>query len=451
VDIAQSELLNKESESKDFNFQNPSELLPDSLGDIFNYAREVDRSDFFTRFLDQMFAEMAPQVFAELEALPASKRKSQMLSQFFEKWGQLSGKEAFEYAMDYPGEDGRSFQGYAAEGWSLAQPVEAWNALLEISNSGSVFISRMGPTIGRIAQADMGLAMELIGSIRDNGRQQFFFKSIIASASEMNQMPGLLSELSFVEDTKQQGALAELLFREWGKVDSDLSMEAINTLEDTSMVESAMKGMMLGWAAQDGRSALEYAIQNSEDPLFEKLSQTIASEWSRYATAEDVGEILSTIETSGIRDKILNNVFYTLARANPYAAMDWVENNPNAEKRTQMTAFLISNIGSADFEAAKTMFQNLPNDKERLELSFSMVNNSIRNGDTAEDTLKLLDAYETEEMRDRGLRNIISVASQKENLKNSVELRSVLYEHVQSSKKYNDEMRKFLLKRLFPE
>jgi hypothetical protein len=267
----------------------------------------------------------------------------------------------------------------------------------------------------------------------------------------MNQMPGLLSELSFVEDTKQQGALAELLFREWGKVDSDLSMEAINTLEDTSMVESAMKGMMLGWAAQDGRSALEYAIQNSEDPLFEKLSQTIASEWSRYATAEDVGEILSTIETSGIRDKILNNVFYTLARANPYAAMDWVENNPNAEKRTQMTAFLISNIGSADFEAAKTMFQNLPNDKERLELSFSMVNNSIRNGDTAEDTLKLLDAYETEEMRDRGLRNIISVASQKENLKNSVELRSVLYEHVQSSKKYNDEMRKFLLKRLFPE
>lgn len=128
----------------------------------------------------------------------------------------------------------------------------------------------------------------------------------------MNQMPGLLSELSSVENKKHLGALAEFLFWEWGKVDSELSMEAINTLEDKSMVASAMTGMMPGWAAKDGRSALE--------------------------------------------------------------------------------------------------------------LSFFMVNNSIRNGDSSEDTVKLLDSYETEEMRDRGLGNIISVASQKEYLKNSVEL-----------------------------
>jgi len=427
------------------------ELIPTSVQDVLQYSEELDRFFWFDQYLKGMTSESAPQLLKELEGLRPSRRKTEMLSQFFEKWGIVSGSDAFESAMSYGGQDALLFQGRAAEGWALTKPVEAWSALMELSNSGSIYVSRMGPTMGRIAQLDMGLAVELVSSIRDAGKQRTFFKSILAAASDMNQMPRLLSHLGNFDNVSQQAAMTELLFKEWGKIDNELSMEAINTLTDQSMVESAMRGMTLGWAVQDGKSALEYAIRNSNDPLFKELSINIANEWIKYATSSDVEEVFSTISLSENKDDILNEVFYSLARANPYAALDWVENIPDDEKRAQKTAVLISNISDVDFEAAKTMFRNLPTDKLRLEISYSMINNSIRNGDSADETLSLLNAYGNDSMRGRALMNMAYVASQQDNFTESADLRAALVEQVQDSDILNAEMRERLLKRLNPE
>ncbi|MCB1120207.1 MAG: hypothetical protein KJT03_01555, partial [Verrucomicrobiae bacterium] len=418
------------------------------LPDILASNDGVERNYWFQQYLNQLSPDNAMHILTELEALPKSSKRTDMLNKFFRKWGELAGVGAYQHALNYGGADGLSFQQFALEGWALRDPASAWETFQSVSNNGNAWNARIGPILGAVARSDLGLALQYVQDFKDPFRQQWVMGSIISVATELGQRNVLLQKVGSMEDKNQQSLLTETLFKEWGKVDNELSMQAVENLGDPAMVEAAMRGLMAGWATQDGKAALDYALQNADDPLYKELAVKVAQDWSRAMTPSEVGALIATINAAENRSQLMEAAIYSVASADPDRAVAWVQSIADIKQKNQLMSQVLWNMARSDYASAKTYFDQLPDDEARSTSSWAMVNSAVATGQSLEDTLSLLEGYEDYKKRDSAMENLIYVATMADNLHKSKELRAELLKRVESSDSLEAEKREELLNRL---
>ncbi|MDA0350075.1 MAG: hypothetical protein O3C43_23210 [Verrucomicrobia bacterium] len=418
---------------------------------IFDLSKASDRTYLFDQYLKEMTSLNALATLARLEALRPSQKRNQMVGQFFSRWGELTGEAALQYAMNYKGTDGFLFQGSAIEGWADSQPVEAWSALMSLSNNGSIFFPRIEATIARISEKDLGLAVSLARQIAEPYAQDDVFRPIVNSAADRNQLPELLALVGEVTDANQKGRFLEALFRDWGQVDNEQSLFAANQMADEAMVASAMKGLMKGWAANDAKGALEYAIQNASDPLFGEISVSLANSWAQNANATEIESLIGLIETAENKNQILNGVIISLGRADPEKALQVVEKLDDVPTKARNTAMVLFSMARTDYDAAESYFRAIPDDEVRSGSVFNLASNAIKLGKTAAETLSLVDAFQNEKSRNSALSGITFAATQGDVFHETEELRDELYSRIESLENYNEKAKANLLKRLKPD
>jgi hypothetical protein len=415
---------------------------------IFDIETPEERSTAYREYLKNLTPDNALQMLADLEAMRPSQKKMWLMGMLFAEWGKVAGSVALDHALHYEGQQGLHFQSSAIEGWAGNQPVEAWKTMMDLSNNGFVWMPRFTQTVSKIAQKDLALAVQLIQDIDEPFRQPFLFQSIVNSAADKGEMPQLLAQIETVEDKKKQGTYLETLFKEWGQFDNDTSLSAANNLGDPELVASAMKGMMNGWALNDGQGALEYAIQNSEDPLFKEIAVGVAKEWVRHATHGDVDAVISTVNSAPNKNQIMDGIIYQLAMANPDSALQFAESADNASSQGKNITAVLWSMSKIDPARVDAYYRSIPNDEVRFQSTGAATQASIYSEAPAEETLSLLSTYTNGAHRDTALEQMVDAATYGDNISQSGDLRVALTAEVEANESLQADVKKRLLDQL---
>lgn len=402
----------------------------------------------YRQYLENLTPENALEMLAELEELRPSGKRNKMMGLLFTKWGEVAGPMVLEYAKRYSGQQGMLYQSSAIEGWAKNQPVEAWKTMMDLTNNGFVWMPRITHTVTAIALKNPALAVQLIQDVDEPYRQPYLFQGIVDIAADRGEMHQLLAQIETVENSKKQGTYLETLFKEWGQFDNETSLAAANALADPELVESATKGLLKGWAQNDGQGALEYAIQNSEDPLFKEIAVGVAQEWVRSVTSENVGEFIATLSAAPNRDQMMDRIIYQVAMADPEQALLFAASSENAASKGNGFGSVLASMSKTNPERVTEYYRTIEDDEVRWQSTWAATTSSIYTGASAEDTLSLLSTFKNEDHRNSALDYMVLSATFADHVADSGELRSALVQEIGGNESMSPETRKRLLDKL---
>ncbi len=419
------------------------------------YVREISEGENwaerlynYRQYLENLTPENALEMLAELEELRPSTKRNSMMGLLFAKWGEVAGPLVLDYAKQYSGQQGLLYQSSAIEGWAKNQPVEAWKTMMDLTNNGFVWMPRITHTVTAIARNDPALAVQLIQDIDEPYRQPYLFQGIANIAADRGEMPQLLAQIETVEDSKKQGVYLETLFKEWGQFDNETSLSVANALADPELVESATKGLMKGWAQNDGQGALEYAIQNSTDPLFKEISVKISQEWVRSVTAENVSEFIQTVSAAPNRDQIMDRIIYQVAMADPEQALQFAASSENAASKGNGFGSVLASMAKTNPERVTEYYRTIEDDEVRWQSTWAATTSSIFTGASAEETLSLLSSFKNEDHRNSALDYMVLSATFIDHVADSGELRASLVQEISGNESMSPETKKRLQDKL---
>ena len=422
-----------------------------TLDQILEEKEGPERSYLFGRYVDNLELSEIPEALEKIESMKSSPRKVRFTSLLIRRWGELAGQEAFQFAMSQKGRNGMSYLSYAIEGWAKKDPVEAWDSFMNVTNSGAKYTPRIGAVLGSIARENLELAVAFAQDLKDPRMQQSSFQSIVVAASEKGEYKPLLAQVLSIENLKQQQNLVEALFTNWGQYESNLPFDALESIQDDSISESAMRGFIKGWATNDGQGALEYTLENASDPLMKKLSLNAVAQWARYSSAEEMKDIMQTIASAENSKELTESIIQPLAQADPEGAIQWVANIEDLDSKATNTAYVLYNWARTDPESAKAYYRKVPEEKVRITSTYAMTYNAIHNGDSPNETIDLLTRYEDPKMQTQALEIMTYAATQPRNRDKSQALRNSLLEYAENTEILTEEKRGSIVRKLKPK
>ncbi len=432
-----------------------SESTPETVLRGVAFVKEISEGEdwaerfyHYREYLENLTPENALDMLAELEGLRPSAKRNSLMGLLFAKWGEVAGPMVLDYAKQYSGQQGMLYQSSAIEGWAKKQPAEAWKTMMDLTNNGFVWMPRITHTVTAIAKQDPALAVQLIQDIDEPYRQPFLFQGIVDVAADRGQMPQLLAQIETVEDGKKRGAYLETLFKEWGQFDNESSLAAANALANPDLVESATKGLMKGWAQNDGQGAMEYAIQNAEDPLYKQMTVKIAQEWIRSVTSENVSDFIATVSTAPNRGQISDRIIYQIGMADPEQALQFASTLENSASKGNGYGAVLASMSKTDPARVKEYYHTIADDEVRWQATWAATTSALYTGASVEETMSILSTFENEDHRDSALDYMVLSATNTEHVEDSGELRGALVQEIEGNESMTQETKKRLLDRL---
>lgn len=357
-------------------------------------------------WLPQLSAANAPQIHRLLSELPDSPEKNKALIQLFEKWGAVDGEAAFIAAHDSDSQNSQQNIAAAAAGWAQYAPNQAWGTLMEASNHGAIRKIPLAPALKEIASNDLSLAMRLLQGISNESSQSIAAKPILELASSIYGFEYALAKAQELEDASLRGSLVQSLFETWSQTDLETSLEKLSGWDDPSLAKRSMKGVLQGWAANDGKSAFDYAAAQSSDPLFSDSLASVAKIWLQGASAFEAESIMADIAALSERDELISSLIGDLTAANPQSAIRLTESieNPMARNAAQYRA--ISQWTRNDLPAAQSyIFSNLDESNQATHMPRLMID-ALKRGDPIDSITRQIASMENERDRIVSLRGL---------------------------------------------
>lgn len=326
-----------------------SKAAPKTLEEILTYEDDFELYLTYRDYLLAMNADDVEAYLAEIEALPPSSRKRQLLSGFYGRWGELDGPAAFQYAKAQRGRDRGTFLSSVARGWARSQPLEAYDAIMAVSNNGSMFNLSVGGVLGEIAKNDLKLGVQLALGVGESRRVSFNGGTavphgigvIINGVEREGNYAELYPVLIEQSDPTKLGENLEALFQSWGKYSFEEPLKIIEGLEDTEMSNRAMAGFLKGWALTDGEEAFRYAMENQGNQAVSEATSDITQSWIRGATADEIDGIVLELSTYEDQSFLDSSIFHQLSRANPVATMSLAEGLDDKRQRERALSMVL--------------------------------------------------------------------------------------------------------------
>lgn len=418
------------------------------LESLLGNTNRREKAYEFTKYLETIGLEDIERVRAELDKLGRSPHSNGLQGLLVKRWAELDGPAAFEYTQNMKGVDGVHRMSYAIEGWAKNEPEKAWESYMMATNNGAKYASRMRDVLGSIARDNLQNGVTFAGDLSDPRIQKHAFFGVVEAASESGNHSGLLSELLTLDDSKHKPRMVEAVFQHWIQDDADMPFAALEKLSDPALSEVAMSGLMKGWAAQDGKGAMEYILANESDPVLANQSLEVVKQWARYSKASEMDEIVTTIEKSSKSNELLEAIIFPMASADPEMALEWVEHLKSESGKAENTARVLYTWGRSNPEGAKDYFLQLQDVDRRLTSTFVMAGIAMNNDEKPEEIISMLTNYDTDESKDRALSSMSYAAVSSQYDGKSAGLRKSLLEYAHANPKLGGEDREEILERL---
>ena len=415
---------------------------------VFDIENEHERNYQFQQYLKGMTSENALEYYEKISSLPSSPQTSGFLRNFYLKWGEIDGPSAFAFAQNFTGRDRLRYISLSAKGWAKTNPTDSWEAIMAVSNNGSMWGVNARGAMRSIAQADLQLATDLLSDIPGHRQKQFMIGGIIDEASRTGNFDTLLAASITQEDPLIRKTLISEIFKTWGGYETDAPIEALAQITDAEISASAMKGFMEGWAAVDGSGAFAYALINQESPGMTGALESVTNTWARNVTSEEMENVMNQVSAIEDSDKLVRSVIFSVAQANPELAISWAEKTEDATIRSDTTGRALAMWAYSDINAAESYYHSIDDEKAQAGSTWSLARSLVDQGDKGERVLALLDNYEDPKLLANALGSVTYAIAHSENKANVPELQSTLIEMIQTNTEIEDDRKETLLSQL---
>lgn len=380
-----------------------------SLSDLFETPDYNARWAALKEYFKDLDSENAHLFLAEIEALPPGPKTNGIMRQFFSSWGKSDGLAAFEYAKNLRGRDRLGYLSAAAAGWAETQPIEAWSAVMDISNNGSMYGISTYNVLNAISRDDLQLAVDLSLEIKDDKRRASHFSSLVRDVSFHGNYEELFEIANTLENPHDKSSLVKDIFETWGRYETDAPNQLMATITDPTISRYAVEGLMGGWAAVDGAGAFAYAIENRDQPGMEESLESIAKTWARSVTANEMENMMSQVSTADSSSKLMQSMIYEVARANPQLAMDWASNASDETTKTRSVSSTLSVWARSNIDEAEGYYHTMADEQLRSRSVYSIASALLDKGAGKERIIGLMDGYDDPKSRSSAL-NIVAQA-----------------------------------------
>ena len=384
--------------------------MEDLLAGALEDATSEERRGRVEDLLDRVTDGNAEEILAMIEAYPVGPRRNALMSRFFERWGEVSGRVAFDRAKEMTGRLRMSLLATSARGWAKEDPRGAWQEMLVATNYGAMYSPSMHPILDQIASRDLGLALELLSQAGNDRYNQYRFSAIVRAAANDGRLGEVFSLVQGLEDPKERAAFSESLFENWGAYELEAPLLALQQVGDPEMARLAMSGLMKGWANVDGSGAFEYVLANRNDALVADTIADVASKWARSATAGELNEIVNRVGQVEERDEILNKIMYPIAQADPIMAIDLAAGMESVRDREMNVGRIMSVWARTDLEEAEGYYYGLSDFGLKRASIGPLAMSMVGQGVQPERIVGMLSSFEDPKDLDRALASLASAA-----------------------------------------
>lgn len=337
-------------------------------------------------------AELEPALKSLLLLHPGGAR-TRMLAALFRRWGSLDQAAALAAARNLPSYDRARAEAAAIEGWAEKEPAAAWAEARKILES---YPSRGGLLLGtlrQLARADMRGALEAAGglpsaALRDGARDQ-----ISDLALEKGEMDHLVQQIGTLTNKPEQNAWIARVFEQWGMYESAAPFQTIKALSDPSLAKSAVAGMLQGWSRTDPQGAIDFALEQQQDPQVREALGPVLQTALRGMTGAEAHAVIERLAASGLLDATAPGFILSLAQTHPAIAADAASKLSDANQRATRVSQVLATWARNNPDAAALFYETMPAPEKTAPVFGTIAMHSLQNNITPDRVFGWLDTF----------------------------------------------------------
>lgn len=364
----------------------------------------------FQEMLADLTTEKAIDLLVEFEAIPAGPRKTDLMLQLYSKWGEIDGAVAFEHARTAAGRERLDLLSVAAGGWAKVAPDAAWEAMMIQTNNGGMIRPSLNPVLEQIASQDVRKAIVLLDQCQNRISAESGFRTVVKAIADEGRFGEALSAISEITGETRRKELTDQLFSNWGRYDLAEPLKAIEESVSPELAETAMRGLLMGWANVDGQAAFLYSLENADNPAIAESLGAVAIEWGKAASAEELESIAMKVTQNDRRDEILRHVLQPLAQLDPKLAMQHAESMQNEGDRSTCIREIMSEWARADLQEAEQHYYGMKDTPSQVKAVIAMVDPLLAENASPERIYKLTSVFSSGDDREQALLYMANIA-----------------------------------------
>ena len=201
----------------------------------------------------------------------------------------------------------------------------------------------------------------------NQGRNQAT-SSVLATWAGSDPVAARDAVLSLPEGQQRRNSLATI-FSAWANSDPAAAHAAAMTLTSEKERQAALRSAITAWAQTDPAAAVRAAALLPKNAGSRSVLQEAYTTWAGQDPAAAASSALAEPLPKSHRANLLANIASTWAGSNPQAAMTWAQSLPAKDGGSSAVANVMSYLAHADGSAAAALWQTLPKDQRRNNLS----------------------------------------------------------------------------------
>ena len=310
-------------------------------------------------FFASLGAEVMPGLFQMIREMPPSFAREELLGRLFLRWGQLDGPRATQEAARLPLRERMSGKFFAYEGWAKLDPHAAWAsgramAMDNVGMSYSCFLP-----LREMARSDLPTAFKEANGLENRMLREQARMAIIEGAADNGSLETLIQSALHLNDPSARTTWLQDVFKRWATLDPSQPLAVLPGMTDPEQARSAMSGFIAGWSEADPSGAIDYILDNPDNPLLEgslKAAMGNSFTWGE----SDFRSVIESARMHGKLDDLAPNLMGPMAASHPTLAMEAAQACADEETRLSCVTHALAVWAENDFPAAARSFEAMP-------------------------------------------------------------------------------------------
>ena len=296
-----------------------------AMSEILTESDPVKSSLMFAMMLDQLTAENAPTVLAEIKARVAGFEGMRYFGLLAYKWGSVDGAGAMADAATQDGPAKMMTSAAAIAGWAAKDPeaAKAWLASNKEGNEWEKGIMERGLVSG-LARNDSAAAQAYVASIKDEGQRTRMTQVLLEEKLKQGTDAAAAWAAGLTDPQMKRGAfesIADQMYRN----DPAKGLEFIKANAGDPEAATAAGNMVRRLGEKDPKEAVAFSQALPDGAVrASSFEQTFRAYSDKDPEAAGI-YINTTMKTGSDRDSAIRGLARGLSRSEPEAALTWVD------------------------------------------------------------------------------------------------------------------------------
>ncbi len=355
--------------------------LPDKLIEAPSPNEPISSKESLKQRIDALSATDAPALLRSLLQWEADGEQRGLIIDYFRRLGEIDPDAAIAATTQFTGSDRMSYLTAAIAGWARHDPDAAWDRFLLESHDGMLDSMNPWAIMSEYAKRDISDAVKRAQQLKSPRARSGAMSGILHAAEANGDFSAAWVAVEGIDDPKTKTEATNRLFQVWHRKDADAALQAVQSIADATLRDTAMKGYISGWAAVDAVGALNFVVDNFSDASAADSAASVGFNLVRSLPSDELLDTISSISNPAAQEKVVSRILRDLIAIDPSVAMSFAEKISDPNRRASETRSLVRKWMEFDVDAAANYVTSIEDDRTKARVMSTFANESYLEND----------------------------------------------------------------------